>query len=433
MALTADVLAGLASSYGTPVYVYDGDVVSERFARLKALFGAQFGVSYAVKANPNLALLRHMAGLVETFDVSSYKEVERVLSIGFPAEKITFSGPAKRPAEIRGAIAQGVGELVLESLDEARLADRFSAELGVRQPMLVRINPLTSPKKFGVNFSGRASQFGVDEEKIAETLPQIAALPNLDLIGFHIYSGTNSLDPGAIAENFTIFIDLFRRAADICGLSPRKLVFGSGFGIPYGDGLEPLNIEALSRLACPLIDELKASPRFAASDCVLEMGRWLVGPAGWLLTSVVAAKASRGVDLRLCDAGFNNHLAAFGLMGTVIRRNWPIRNVSRPDGPRKTYTLMGPLCTSIDLLATAIELPEVAVGDVLAIENSGAYGLTSSPTRFISHPEPAEVMLVDGQATDVTESDLNHWRDIDKNGVLSPSAERSVALERASR
>jgi diaminopimelate decarboxylase len=426
MGSSAGVLASVASDYGTPAYVYDADIISERFATLKALFGGRFGVSYAVKANPNLGVLKHMAPEVETFDVSSYKEIERVLSIGFPAARITFSGPAKRAAEVRGAVALGVGELVLESLFEAQIASRSAVELGVRQPVLIRMNPATGPKNFGVSFSGKASQFGIDEEEIADILPRIAALPNLDLVGFHIYAGTNSLDPQSIADNYAIFIRIFKAAADICDIAPRKLVFGSGFGLPYNDGAAPLDVEALAVLACPLIDALKTEPRMAHAECVLEMGRWLVGPAGWLLTGVVNAKTSRGVEIRMLDAGFNNHLAAFGMMGTVVRRNWSIRNVSRPNGPKDSYTLVGPLCTSIDVLATAITLPQVEVGDVLAISNSGAYGITASPTRFISHPEPVEILLRNGQAVDVTESALNSWTLIDKHGDLLPPREATA-------
>jgi diaminopimelate decarboxylase len=292
--------------------------------------------------------------------------------------------------------------------------------------VLVRINPAKGPKRFGVNFSGRASQFGVDEEVMGQVLPQIAALPNLRLAGFHIYSGTNSLDPEAIAENFGIYIHLFREASRLCQIEPEKLIFGSGFGLPYGEGAEPLDVAALAALTGPMIDELRAEPLFARAACVLEMGRWLVGPAGWLLTSVVSEKSTRGVEMRLCDAGFNNHLAAFGMMGTVIRRNWGVRNVTRPNAPPAAYTLAGPLCTSIDVLATNISLPEVRVGDVLAVENSGAYGLTASPTRFISHPEPVEVLLSEGRATDVSESALNHWTDVDRAGVRrAKAAQRS--------
>ena len=164
-----------------------------------------------------------------------------------------------------------------------------------------------------------------------------------------------------------------------------------------------------------MIDALKAEAAFAQTECILEMGRWLVGPAGWLLTGVVTEKLSRGTHFLICDAGFNNHLAACGMMGTVIRRNWRYANVNAGevnvgDAQSRTYTLVGPLCTTIDVLASDIALPETAPGDVLAIANSGAYGLTASPTRFISHPEPAEVLLDGEDMVAVSESALNHWQ-----------------------
>lgn len=406
----ADRLLAAARQLGTPLYVYDLDGVRARFALLRKAFGGRFGVSYAVKANPNLALLTGMAGEADAFDVSSFAEVERALAAGCPPERITFSGPAKREEEVRRAVRLGLGELVCESLRDAGLASRFAVELGCRQSVLLRINPATSPRHFGVNMSGKPSQFGIDEEDLIPALDAIAALPNLDLIGFHIYSGSNSLSAEAIAENFAIFIDLFRRAARHTGRAPDKLVFGAGFGLAYLPGESPLDIEALAALANPQVDALRQEPLFAKAAMVLETGRWLVGPCGWLLSSIVSEKASRGTDFRMCDAGFNNHLAAYGMMGSVIRRNWRVVNLSNPEGEPSRYTIAGPLCTTIDTLASKIDLPELRVGDVIAIENSGAYGLTSSPTRFISHPEPREAILEGGELRDVTESLLNHWR-----------------------
>ncbi len=142
--------------------------------------------------------------------------------------------------------------------------------------------------------------------------------------------------------------------------------------------------------------DLHQSPRFAGTECLLEIGRYLTGPHGYLLTQVVAAKHSRGTDIRMCDAGFNNHLSACGMMGTVIRRNWRIANLRPGKREAGNYLLVGPLCASFDQLAAQLELPETDVGDYLAIEASGAYGLTASPTRFISHPEPREYLVQDG-------------------------------------
>jgi diaminopimelate decarboxylase len=420
-------LRAAAAQLATPLYVYDVDEIRRRAEILTRAFDGRFGLSYAVKANPNVELLRRILPSVETLDVSSFAEVERARRAGCAAERVTFSGPAKRPFEIRGAVREGVGELVLESLPEAELADQAAGELGRRQPVLLRINPIAAPRKFGVRFSGRPGQFGVDEEVLEPAIDRILGLPNLELTGFHIYSGTNSLDPEAIVENFAIFVRLFRRAAEHAAIAPAKLVFGSGFGVPYGADEQPLDLAAVAAGALPLLDELQRDARFANSRCVLELGRWLVAPAGWLLTGVVAAKHSRGTEIRACDAGFNNHLAACGMMGTVIRRNWRFANLSNPDGETGRYTLVGPLCTSIDVLATDLALPEVRVGDVLAVENSGAYGLTASPTRFISHPEPAEALLEGEAIVEATESALNRWSEPAAPAASPAGGERRAA------
>jgi diaminopimelate decarboxylase len=409
-----DQLLAAAKRFGTPLYVYDLDAIRARLGQLREAFGSEFGVSFAVKANPNPALLTALAPLVDSLDVSSFAEAERALAAGCEPERLTFCGPGKRREEVRRAVRVGVGALVVESVHEARLADRFAGELGQRQPVLLRINPATSPRAFGVNMSGKPSQFGVDEEDMESAIDAIAALPHVDLQGFHIYSGSNSLSREGLAENFAILIAIFRRAVAHWGGSPAKLIFGAGFGVPYLPGDEELDLAALAADVLPQVAALRREAPFAATRIELELGRWLVGPCGWLLSEIIGEKASRGTEIRIIDAGFNNHLAAYGMMGSVIRRNWRIANLSNPAGERDgslgRYTVVGPLCTTIDTLATKLELPALAVGDVIAIENSGAYGLTSSPTRFISHPEPREAMLAGGQLTDVSESLLNHWR-----------------------
>ena len=398
----------VARQFGTPVYLYDLDILTARLSLLSTLFGDRFGLSYAIKANPNMAILAAVKPWLASFDASSIAEVERALVAGMDAGRITFSGPAKRDAELARAIALPVGELVLEGEGEARRASAMAVASGRLQPVLVRINPRRVPRGFGASMAATPSQFGIDEEDLATALPMIRDLPGLRLIGFHIYSGTNCRDAAAIAENFGIFADLFRQAQAITGIRPQALVFGSGFGVPYLPGEAALDHGAMPTLINPIIDALRAEAPFADARCTLELGRWLVAPAGWLLTGIISAKQSRGAAIRCLDAGFNNHLAAASMMGTVIPRNWVFHNITNPDGVVAAHTLTGPLCTSIDRLAVAADLPEVRVGDVLAIAMSGAYGLTASPGRFISHPEPREVVAQGGALRDVTESLLNH-------------------------
>lgn len=182
-----------ASQFGTPAYFYDLDAIRTRIALLGDLFAGRFGVSYAIKANPNPALLEAIKPLLSTFDASSLGEVRRALAAGMPAARITFSGPAKRRAEITGAIDLGIGELVLENSRDARIASAHAVEKGVVQTVLVRINPKEVPRRFGASMAGTASQFGIDEECLEAELPFIQSLPGLKLVGFHIYSGSNCL------------------------------------------------------------------------------------------------------------------------------------------------------------------------------------------------------------------------------------------------
>lgn len=406
--MTPQELAAGAET-GTPCYLYDLDAIVRRTKSLHALFNGRFGVSYAIKANPNAALLSALCPHLATFDASSFAEVHRALKAGMPADRISFSGPAKRPDEITGSIDLGVGELVIENPAEARLASAHALSLGRKQPCLVRLNPLKVPRKFGASMAGTASQFGIDEETMETRLPAIAELPGLELIGFHIYSGTNCLDPEAIAENFAIFAALFRRAQQITGISPKRLIFGSGFGVPYLPDETELDHTRLPGLILPIIDALQAEAPFAEASLTLELGRWLVAPYGWLISRVLAEKSSRGSEIRACDAGFNNHLAACGMMGSVFRRNWRYLNLTNPDGAVSAYTLVGPLCTTIDRLAVDVALPELRVGDLIAIEQSGAYGMTASPSKFISHPEPREIVRENGQFRDASETLLNHF------------------------
>lgn len=399
----APLLLDAAEEFGTPSYFYDLDAIIERLRLLHDLFDGRFGVSYAIKANPNPTLLTAIRSQLSTFDASSIAEVYRAIESGMDATKITFSGPAKRPEEIFAAIDLRVGELVVENLHEARQASAYASRVGLQQTILVRINPVEVPRKFGASMAGTASQFGFDEENLETELPIVLGLPALNLVGFHIYSGTNCLDSAAIAENFAIFASIFRKAQRITNITPQRLVFGSGFGVPYLPDEQPLDHSALPGMINPIIDELLATPSFQDAACNLELGRWLVGPYGWLLTKVISEKQSRGKEIRMCDAGFNNHLAACGMMGSVLRRNWVYENLTNTGAARAVHTLVGPLCTSIDRLALDVELPAVRVGDVLAVGASGAYGLTASPSQFISHPYPIEIVQHKGMVVEATE------------------------------
>ncbi|WP_225612323.1 type III PLP-dependent enzyme [Paracoccus sp. PAR01] len=397
------ILAQAAARFGTPSYVYVTDVIAARLGALRTALGRWFSVSFAVKSNPNPALLGWMQGKVDYLDISSGGEFELAQTAGWQPDRISFTGPAKREPELRPVIAAGLGELVIESLREARLANAIAAELGMVQPVLIRIAPDHVPKGFGDHMAGRPSPFGIDIEDAEQILPQIAALPNLRIIGLHIYSGTQSLKPDAICENWRIFLEVFTRLSEALDLTPEKLIFGSGLGIPHHPGEVELDLDAIAQSIAPDLDAFRALPRFAGTRLVLELGRYLVGPAGYFLTRVVSVKQSRGTRIAICDGGMNANLAASGNFGMVIRRNYVLHRVE--DGtapPEEKHDITGPLCTSIDKLGSGVMLPRLEEGDLVALHAAGAYGPTASPVYFISHPLPSEIMVTDGQMQDVT-------------------------------
>ncbi|MFC0200812.1 type III PLP-dependent enzyme [Paracoccus rhizosphaerae] len=404
-------LGKVAQRYGTPTYVYLTDAIEDRLNRIRAALGPWFELSYAMKCNPNPALLEWLAGRVDLIDVSSVGELRLARQSGWDPLRASFTGPGKRLAEIAEAIDCGVGELVVENLREAQIASRLAGEAGRTQDILIRLAPATVPKGFGDHMAGRPSAFGFDIETVDQDLPAVLALPHLNVVGLHIYSGTQCLKPQAICENYRIFMSVFRDICERYDITPRKLVFGSGLGIPYHAGDTALDLDEVADGIRADLEAFRAEPRFAASRLILELGRFLVGEAGYFLTSVVAIKPSRGHTIGICDGGMNNHLPASGHFGMVIHRNYRMHRIGGGEATDK-YNLVGPLCTSIDRLASAVMLPLLAEGDVIALHSSGAYGPTASPIHFISHTPPREVLM-----TGDTMRDVSVHRDRIPNGI----------------
>lgn len=389
------VLRTVARDFGTPCYVYFMDQVRERVERVRSAFGNRFRISYAVKSNPNPFILRKLRGVVDMLDVSSGGEVVRALAAEWDAATLSFTGPGKTPAELQISVDAGVGEIIVESVDEAELLNRVAGMAGKRQRVVVRIAPGRVPRGFGLNMSGKPSQFGIDEEEIDPAVRAVQGLSHLDLCGFHIYSGTQCIDAQAIVENYEIFVEIFKRVCYAHGVRPQKLIFGSGIGIPYYENDAPVDLTAVAEKTNPTLDALKRDSMFSSTELVLETGRYLVGEAGVYMTRVVRRKHSRGVDICICDGGMNHHLGAAGHLGSVIQRNYRMFKITgeHDEGAEQAYTLVGPLCTTIDTLGRQVKFRGLEAGDLIGIRSSGAYGVTASPIYFISHPPPKEIIV----------------------------------------
>lgn len=394
-------LLSIAETVGTPSYVYFEDDMRATVQRLREAFAGEFLVSYAVKANPARGVLAAFRGCADLLDVSSAGEIDRAVAAGWKGRAISFTGPGKSDHELQRAVTARIGEVVVESIEEARTLDRLARQAGIVQRIMLRLAPDRVPAGFGDTMSGKPVAFGVDEEDLPKVVPQLLKLRGLSLIGFHCYSGTQCLRATAVAENWAIHARLFTSTAKLAGIEPEQLVLGSGLGIPYHADQKPLDLALVAKHAAPVLSELRGS--FPRTRLVLEVGRFLVGEAGVFLTRVMRTKDSRGTRIGICDGGLNHHLAACGLFGMAMRRNYRMVNLSAGDRPDTgQFQLSGPLCTSIDILGRNVSLPRVEAGDVIAVEASGAYGASASPSNFISHPPVREWLVRDGQVTDAT-------------------------------
>ena len=380
-----------ARAGGTPFFAYDRGMIDARMRLLRATLPATIELSYAVKANPMPAVVQHLSGLADSFDVASADELRVALDTTMPAQRVSFAGPGKRPAELTQAIAAGV-TIELESETEMRRIAAIGEQLGIRPRVAVRVNPDFEVKGSGMRMGGGPQQFGVDAEQVPALIAELAAT-DLELLGFHIFAGSQNLSAELLCEAQRKTVALALRLADAAPTPIRYLNLGGGFGIPYFERDEPLDLGAIGVNLEGLMDDV-VRPSLPDARVVIELGRYIVGEAGVYVTRVIDRKVSRGKTFLVVDGGMHHQLAASGNFGQVIRRNYPVAIADRAESaPVETVSVVGCLCTPLDLLAKDMELPVAGVGDLVVVFQAGAYGLTASPTAFLSHPAAVEVLV----------------------------------------
>jgi len=384
-------LPQLAERVGrTPFYAYDREHISSRIAALRAALPTELHLHYAVKANPMPELVKFVAPQVDGMDVASAGEMDVALRAGVPARTISLAGPGKRQEELERAIAAGI-IINMESETEMESIAAIARTNGVRPTVAIRVNPDFELKASGMKMGGGPKQFGVDAERVPAMLARLRDLP-LQFHGFHIFSGSQNLRAEAIQEAQEKTFALAIALASHAPAPVRLLNIGGGFGIPYFPGEQPLDLAAVGNY---LRDELpRVRQELPAAEIVIELGRYIVGEAGIYVCRVIDRKISRGQVFLITDGGLHHHLAASGNFGQIIRKNYPVVIGNKVVGKtREVASVVGPLCTPLDLLADKMDLAEAQIGDLVAVLQSGAYGLTASPLGFLSHPAPAEVLV----------------------------------------
>ena len=384
-------LSLLAERVGqTPFYAYDRALMAARIAAVRQALPPSVRLHYALKANPMPALVGFMRPLVDGMDVASAGELKLALDAGMDGPSIGFAGPGKRMAELRQAVAAGA-LLHVESARELRgLADAAQA-LGRPARVALRINPDFELRGAGMQMGGGAKPFGIDAEQIPALLRGMAG-DGLVFEGFHVYPGSQNLRGDVIAESLRRSLELVLRLAHDAPAPVRQVNLGGGWGIPYFPGEKALNLAPITEALVQVQAELAQA--LPAAQLVLELGRYLVGEAGIYVARVIDRKVSRGQVFLVTDGGMHHHLAASGNFGQIIRRNYPVAIGTRLQArAREIASVVGPLCTPLDLLADRVDVAVAQPGDLVVVFQSGAYGATASPQAFLGHPSCPEVLV----------------------------------------
>ncbi|MCP4265753.1 MAG: pyridoxal-dependent decarboxylase, exosortase A system-associated [Candidatus Brocadiaceae bacterium] len=384
-------IAQMAQRVGqTPFYAYDRSLISDRVASLRKMLPNKLHLHYAIKANPMPAVVQHLSRITDGLDVASLGEMQIALDTGVPADHISFAGPGKSDIELRAATAAGVIINIESSSEMIRLSE-IAHRTGIKPIVSIRVNADFELKSSGMKMGGGAKPFGVDAEKVPALLNEIEKM-DLDWRGFHIFTGSQNLRPEALIEAQSKTFELAYRLSDTTSMPLRWLNIGGGFGIPYFPGEQHLDLEPVTSNLEILLD--KASARIPDSEIVIELGRYLVGEAGIYVSQVVDKKVSRDETYLVSNGGMHHHLSASGNFGQIIRKNYPVMLGNKVnDKKREIATIVGPLCTPLDIIASKLELPIAEVGDYIVVFQSGAYGFTASPNRFLSHPSVVEVLV----------------------------------------
>ncbi|MFD8611793.1 type III PLP-dependent enzyme [Streptomyces sp. NPDC059631] len=436
-------LAGLAERYGTPLYVYDLAELRAAHAALRRALPEGARLYYSLKANPHPELVRGLAAAGCSAEVCSESELDAARTAGVAAADVLCTGPGKTAAELRHALTHGVRRFSVESpVDLARLGAAARAA-GVRAEALLRLNPETYPAGAGLAMGGAPTQFGSDVSWVRRS-PGAFRTEGVDLIGYHVYSGSNVHEPAQLAHWFTAAADAVTEAQRALRLDLRALDLGGGFGHPYlVPGGRP-DLGALRPLLTRLLKDRIAPLAERPVELAFESGRYLAGAAGRFVVRVQDVKTSKGRRVVVADGGIN---ALGGMAG--LRRIPPMAATAvtltaggggktgrdgatggaddtvgaddtegaddtgvpertggaedfRRAEPTGDALLTGPLCTTLDVLNARLPLPDVRPGDLLAIPNCGAYGMTASLLAFLGRRPPAEVFVDAGRVRAAT-------------------------------
>lgn len=389
-------VSDIAEEYGTPFYLYCPAIFRKKLRRLQKSL-EDFKIYYSVKANPNPEVIRFFVDQGCGLEIASAGELYAALSCGCRPVNIIFAGPGKTESEIIAAVESQVGEIHVESVAEIERVAAIASQRNLQVPVSLRINPGQNVQAGAVQMGGKPSAFGIEEGQLVQAVNKVMGCESLILKGLHIYVGTQILDDKVLLDMYRYAFELAGWIAKLSGADIETIDFGGGLGVPYFEHENELDLERFGNNLRDVIKENRSNHALSNVSLVIEPGRYLTAEAGLYVAGVVDRKTSFGLDYVILDGGMNHHLAASGNLGQIIKRNYPLVVANRISQECiRGVNISGPLCTPIDTLGRNVLLGEVNTGDVVAFFMSGAYGLSASPTGFLSHGLPLELFVANG-------------------------------------
>lgn len=391
----------IAASVGTPFYAYDGDLIRRRFEALAEALPS-FEIFYSMKANPSLGLTGYLRSLGAGVEIASAGELFIAGEVGVDPMDIVFAGPGKTDRELEEAIVAGIFAVNVESLRELERLGRIARLVGIPARAALRINTSAGLSRVGggsagplhEQMAGGPSKFGIDEEKL-DRLHDSWDRSAVEIVGIHIYTASQILDPEEIVANAGRTADAARHLETLLGGPLMAIDFGGGIGVPHYEEERPIDLPALGAR----LEEVFAPFRNGSETrLILELGRYLVSESGVFVSRVVELKESRGERYVITDGGVNHFLRP--VLMRVDHEAHVVNKLDRPGTLRAVVA--GPLCTPIDITSRAIDAPDdISIDDLVGIFNAGAYGYSMSPLEFLSHPAPVEVLIIDGSIHEI--------------------------------
>lgn len=390
-----EVLTGLASAYGTPLYVYRLPAVAQAHAALRAALPDQSKLYYSVKANPHPELISSLATLGCGAEISSVGEMHATLAAaGVDPAQCIYTGPGKTNREIVEALDRGVRRFSVESATELDRLEVLAAASGSKVDCLLRVNAMHAAAS-GLRMTGRPSQFGIELDWLRTHGEICRHWGAARVVGLHQYPVSNTTSLRALLDAVAAGVHAAVELRDQHGLALTELDLGGGFASPYAVPGDPPEYGASLRDGITtMLDEHLPRWRGGEPEVSFESGRRLVGPAGDLVCAVTEVKRSADRTFAILDAGIH-HVGGLSGTGRLLPAAVRPELLGTGNGPDRVMDLAGPLCTPADMLAIGVTMPEPCPGDLLRVPNVGAYGLTASLLAFLSRPTPVEV-VVDG-------------------------------------